>query len=88
MISNKDMDMINDSLKIMEKNIRDLNTIIEDIKYRLDGTLRIFKRYLYIAKEIIGKYKLFNQDLKNNRILKSLWNLKSSNNFMNDELKK
>ena len=46
----------------------------------------IFKRYLYIARDIIGKFELFNKDLKNNRILKSLWNLKSSNNKMNNEL--
>jgi len=65
-----------------------LKTIIDDIKYRLDGTLRIFKRYLYIANDIIGKYELFNKELKNHRILKSLWNLKFSNNSMNDNLTK
>ena len=37
---------------------------------------------------MISKYELFNNELKNNRILRSLWNLQISNNKMNDELKK
>jgi len=88
MISNKEKEKLKESLKIMEKNVSNLKTIIDDIKYRLDGTLRIFKRYLYIANDIIGKYELFNKELKNHRILKSLWNLKFSNNSMNDNLTK
>jgi len=72
----------------MEKNIRDLKFVIEDIKYCLNSTLRIFRNYQYIAKDIIAKYELFNKDFKNNRILRSLWNLQISNNKMNDELTK
>ena len=82
------IDKLKDSLKTMEKNIKDLQIVINDLKYRLDGALRVFKRYHYIAKDIIGKFELFNQDLKNHRILKSLWNLQYSNKRMNEELKK
>ena len=82
------IDQIKESIKKMEENIETLKIVINDIKDRLDGTLRIFKRYLYIANDIIGKFDLFNQDLKNHRILKSLWNLQYSNIKMNDELTK
>ena len=82
------VDQLKDYVQKMEDNIKDLKIIIDDIKYSLDGALRIFKRYLYIAKDIIGKYEFFNQDLKNNRILKSLWNLKYSNDKMNNDLTK
>ena len=60
------------SLKAIESNINDLKSVIDGIKARLDVALRIFKRYHYIAKDIIGKYELFNNDLKNHRIIKSL----------------
>ena len=83
-----DVEKLKESLNTMEKNISDLKLVINDIKNYLDDTLRLFKRYHYIAKDIIGKYELFNKDLKNNRILKSLWNLQSSNIKMNDELTK
>ena len=82
------IDKLKDSLKTMEKNIKNLQIVINDLKYRLDGAMRVFKRYHYIAKDIIGKFELFNQDLKNHRILKSLWNLQYSNKRMNEELKK
>ena len=77
-----------ESLNKMEENINTLRHVIDDIKNSLDDALRIFKRYHYIAKDIIGKFELFNKDLKNNRILKSLWNLKASNAKMNNELTK
>ena len=72
----------------MEKKIDTLKVVINNIITSLNDTLIIFKRYHYIAKDIIGKFELFNQDLKNNRILKSLWNLQYSNTIMNDELDK
>ena len=50
--------------------------------------MRIYTRYYYIAKDIIGKYELFNKDLKNYRILKNLRNLKTSNKLLNTDLKK
>ena len=83
-----DVDELKDSLAEMEKNINNLRFVINNIKIRLDDTLKIFKRYHYIAKDIIGKFELFNKDLKNNKILKSLWNLESSNTKMNIELNK
>ena len=82
------IDKIKSSLETMEKSIKDLQYIIEELKYKLDGALRIFKRYHYIAKDLIGKYELFNTNLKNYRILKSLRNLNFTNNKMNEDLKK
>ena len=73
-------------LKTVESNINKLKIIIDDLKYRLDGTLRIFKRYSYIANDVFGKYELFNKELKNYRILKSLQNLQSTNKKMNENL--
>ena len=55
----------------MEKNINILRIKIENITRSLLEALRVFKRYHYIAKDIIGKYELFNNDLKNYGILKS-----------------
>ena len=81
-------DKLKDSLAEMEKKIDTLKVVINNIITSLNDTLIIFKRYHYIAKDIIGKFELFNQDLKNNRILKSLWNLQYSNTIMNDELDK
>ena len=83
-----DLEKLKESLEKIEKNINNLRIIINDIKYRLDGTLRIFKRYHYIAKDIIGKFELFNKDLKNYRILKSLRNLTFSNIKINEDLNK
>ena len=82
------IEKLKQSLSLMEENINNLKTIIEDVKSRLDGTLRIFRRYLYIAKDIIGKFELFNKDLKNYNILKSLRNLKFSNYRINNDLNK
>lgn len=81
------IDKLNESVQLMEKNVENLKIVIDDIKSRLDGTLRVFKRYLYIANDIIGKYGLFNKEFKNYRILKSLRNLKFSNIKMNKDLK-
>ena len=80
------LDKLKDSLDLMEKNINILRAIIEEISNRLVDALRVFKRYDYIAKDIIGKYELFNKDLKDYKILKSLRNLKATNIKMNKEL--
>ena len=82
------IDELKKSLDTMEKDINTLKIVIKNLKYRLDGALRVFNRYHYIAKDIIGKFELFNQDLKNHRILRSLYNLQASNKTINDELKK
>ena len=83
-----DIQKLKKSLDEMEANIDDLKSIIDDIKYRLDGTLRIYTRYYYIARDIIGKYELFNKDLKNYRIIKNLRNLETSNKSLNADLQK
>ena len=82
------LDKLKNSLKTLEDNINRLKLVIQRIKYQLDGALRIFKRYDYIAKDIIGKFELFNNQLKNYRILKSLHNLDKTNIKMNDDLNK
>ena len=50
--------------------------------------MRVFKRYHYIAKDIVGKFELFNKEVKNYRILKSLRNLEFSNDKMNKDITK
>jgi hypothetical protein len=80
------IDKLKESLKAVESNIVKLRIIIDDLKTRLDGALRIFRRYSYIANDVIGKYELFNTELKNYRILKSLRNLQSTNITMNKNL--
>lgn len=80
------IDKLKQSLEVMEENINNLKIIINSLKNDLDETLKIFKRYHYIAKDVVGKFELFNKDIKNHRILKSLWNLKTTNAKMNEEL--
>ena len=80
------LDKLNESLNLMEKNINQLDMLIETISARLFEALRVFKRYHYVAKDIVGKYELFNKDLKKYTILKSLRNIKFSNLKMNKEL--
>lgn len=82
-----ELEELNKNLKTMEENIENLKIIIENILYNLNGTLRIFQKYYQIAKEIIGKYKMFNQDFKNYTILKTLRHLKLSNRQIMLDLK-
>ena len=82
------VEQLKESLNSIETKINTLKIIIDHIKSGLDKALKLFKRYHYIAKDVVGKFELFNKDLKNNRILKSLWNLKITNAKMNNELTK
>ena len=83
-----DIDGYKKVLQKMENNIKDLDIVINNIKYKLDGTKRIFERYYDITKDIITKYITFNQKLKNYRALRTNRNLKFSNNFMMNDLDK
>ena len=71
-------DIEKDLQKIKQK-INDLGYIIESIKKSLDGALGMYDNYYKIAKDINEKYKLYNKDLKNYRILRNLLNLNKSN---------
>ena len=44
------------SLKKIKENIDTLEEVIENIKYNLDGTKRIYKRYYNISLDIIKKF--------------------------------
>ena len=68
------------SLNKIKENIDDVEYIICYIKEYLDDALNIFIQYYKITKDIISKYELLNQDLRNYRILKTLRNLEFSNN--------
>ena len=85
-VMDPNIEKLKESLNLMEENINNLRLIIEDVTSRLVDALRVFKRYHYIAKDIIGKYELFNKELKDYKILKSLRNLKTTNLKMNKEL--
>ena len=67
------------TLKNMKEKINDIKQIAEDIKHRLDGAVNLFSKYYEIANDIISKYELYNQNLKNYRIIKSIKNLDDSN---------
>lgn len=82
----KELQSLKDFLLKMKKNIRNLKIIINDIIYNLNGTMKIFNNYYEIANDIVGKYELYNKDLKDYNILKSLRNLKFSNNQIMEEL--
>ena len=81
-----DIEGLKKSLNEMEKNIENLKVAIEGIKTFLDGTVSIYTQYYKIAKGIISKYELFNQDVKNYRILKTVRNLQFSNKDILDDL--
>ena len=72
----------------IKENVNKLSFAIDNIKDMLDGTKRIYEKYYNIANDIIKKYELFNKDLKNYRILRTIRNLKFSNNQIIDDLNK
>ena len=91
------------SLDNIKKNISTLKLVIDRIIYNLNGCLRMFRSYYEIANDIIKKYKLFNkkdedknndnnnkntEKFRNYTILKSLRNLKFSNNKILRDLNK
>ena len=75
----KDTKNIKDNLNKIKDTIEDLKCIVEKIKEYLDGSVRIFEKYYNIAQDVIYKYETYNKELKNYRILKSVLNLKDSN---------
>ena len=83
-----DIDDIKRGLKEMQLNIEKLHIVIEDIKYALDDTARIYERYYAIANDIITKFETFNKNAKNYRLLRTIRNLKFSNDKMMFDLKK
>ena len=86
MTPNEDeLNKLKDSLKEISKKIRDLKVIVDHLIYCLNGTLRLIQDYYDIANDVIYKYEKFNKnkdkkkELLNFAILKSLHNLKNSN---------
>ena len=52
---------------------------------QLDRAMNIMEKYHTISKGVIEKYELYNNSLKNHRIIKSVLNIKKSNdNILND----
>ena len=74
--------------QVIKENIDTLEEVIENIKYNLDGTKRIYKRYYNISLDIIKKFETFNKSMKNYRILRTVRNLTFSNKQMLDNLNK
>ena len=83
-----DMDTIKKNLKDIKDFIHKLHLVIDDIKYYLEGTARIYERYYDIASDIIKKYETFNQNAKNYRLLRTIRNLKFSNEKIMSDLKR
>ena len=83
-----DINTLKNVLGSIKENVNKLSFAVDNIKDMLDGTKRIFERYYNIANDIIKKYELFNKDLKNYRILRTIRNLKFSNNQIIDDLNK
>ena len=82
------VDNLKASLKKIKDHIETLNKVIENIKYHLDGTKRIYERYYNISSDILKKYETFNKNLKNYRILRTIRNLKISNRQILGDLEK
>ena len=80
------LEELNKSLDEIKKNIDNLQIEIEGIKSCFDRTLKIFTHYYNISRDIVSKYVLFNQKLKNYRILKTLRNLDFSNKQILEDL--
>lgn len=79
------IDDIKQHLNVIENNIKKLRHIVEDIKVQLDRAMKIMEKYHSISKGVIEKYELYNNSLKNHRIIKSVLNIKKSNeNILND----
>ena len=73
---------LKNSLKEIKEHIENLQTLVNNIIYTLNGAMRIFNNYYSIASHIMEKYELFNKgkdDFKNFTIFKCLRNLKISN---------
>ena len=77
---------IKGTLKKIKENIGNLRHIIEDIKESLDGAMNLYEKYCEISYDIIEKYELYNKNLKNYRILKSIHNLEKSTGKIKDDL--
>ena len=79
------IDDIKKNLNVIERNIKKLRHIVEDIKVQIDRAMNIMEKYYSISKDIIEKFELYNKSLKNHRIIFSVLNIKESNeNIMND----
>lgn len=83
-----DINGLKKSLIKIQKCIDNLEEVIENIKYNLEGTKRIYKRYYDISYDIINKFELFNKNFKNYNILRTIRNLKFSNEQILEDLKK
>ena len=81
-----------ESLKIIGKEISEFKNVVDDLINSFNGTLRLFQNYYDIAKDIIYKYEHFNKnkdkekELLNFTILKSLHNLKLSNQRFKEDI--
>lgn len=78
----KEMTELKNSLNEINKYIKNLQIIINDLIYTLKGAMRIYTNYYNSANHIIEKYETFNKGkeaFKNFTIFKSLYNLKLSN---------
>ena len=77
---NPNLDEIKNNLEIIKKRIEDLKVIVQMIKNKIDGAIKIIEKYYYIANDIIKKYETFNSKIKNFQTLKTINYLSSSNN--------
>ena len=84
--NDQEIDDLEKKLVKINQMIEDLEYIVSDIIYKLNGSIKVFKNYSRIAKDVIDKYKMFNKDFKNYEILKSIRNIKFSNEEIFQEL--
>ena len=86
----KEINDLKKSLIEIKKNMNNLQIIINNLCYTLNGAMRIYKNYYSVASSIIEKYELFNKgekDFKNFTIFKTLRNLRFSNTQILEDLK-
>ena len=86
----KELEGLKDTLKEIKNNIECLHIIINDLYHTLNGAIKEYQNYYFMANHIITNYELFNKGekaYKSFTIFKSLRNLKFSNIQVLEDLK-
>ena len=86
----KDIEPIKKTLEVINNQIIDLELKVEQIVNHMNRAINIFKKYHFIALDILGKYEKYNLNTKfiNYQVIKTIDFLNESNISISDDLKK